>query len=97
MTNHAAEARGWTERAWQRMSGDDLDRPLLRVDSQREQMLSTAQVHATLALADEQRTANLIAWLAMRSTDGIVASDTDVFLDVAARLGLTPTTPNQEQ
>lgn len=89
MTDHAAEARGWTERAWQRMSGDDPDRPLLRVDVQREQMLSTAQVHATLALADEQRTANLIAW---HLEFGGVDSD-----ELQARLGLTPTTPNQEQ
>lgn len=89
MTDHAAEARGDLAWADSYQKGSDV--------ALSTYMATRAQVHATLALADEQRTANQIAWLALRSADGIVASDTDVFLDVAARLGLTPTTPNQEQ
>lgn len=66
--DHSAEARGWTERAWARMSGPGSLEPFLRVDAQREQMIATAQVHATLAEATEQRTSNLIArWDALRN------------------------------
>lgn len=91
MTDHAAEARGNLVWADSYQEGPEVRLAMY--------MAARAQVHATLALAEEQRTANLIAWLAFRSTDGIVASDTDVFLDVAARLGLTTTTttPKQEQ
>ena len=97
MTYHAAEARGRLERAWARMSGDDSLRPLLRTDAQREQMIATAQVHATLALADEQHTANQLAWLTYRQQGGTIPFGEPGAASLAARLELTPTPPNQEQ
>lgn len=53
-----------------------------------------AQVHATLALAEEQRTANLIAFYDLAP----FGTDTEALrADIRTRLGLTPTTPNREQ
>lgn len=87
MTNHAGSARarlGWVE-DWQSREGDS--------DATQIANVLAAQVHATLALADEQRTANLIA-LAVSGTED---SRTRLIPVVMTRLGLAPTTPNQEQ
>lgn len=46
-----------------------------------------AQAHATLALVEEQRTANLIAFLTFRSAYGTFPANA-TFLDIATRLGL---------
>lgn len=92
MTDHAAEAREALI-AWEETVGE----------AWREQMLpAVAQVHATLALADEQRTANLIAALTAQIPTGgtpvaLAEAYTSLRHEIAARLGLTPTTPNQEQ
>lgn len=90
MTDHAGAARarlGWVEE-WQSRESDS--------DATQIANVLAAQVHATLALADEQRTANLIAWLAFQmSTKRGISHDTGH--EIAVRLGLTPTTLNQEQ
>jgi len=55
-----------------------------------DRMIAKAQAHATIALAEEQRTANLIAYLAMSS-----AADLDVNLmrdEIEHRLQ-TPSAP----
>lgn len=85
MIDHAAEAR-----------------ELLGADTPAEEaveLLMAAQVHATLALADEQRTANLIAVLTTERRTPLESADQATALQgqILARLGLTPTTPNQEQ
>lgn len=54
-----------------------------------------AMAHATLALADEQRTANLVALYALTGPEFDI-EDLDysaLRADITARLGLTPTTP----
>lgn len=81
MTDHAAEARGDLAWADSYQKGSDV--------ALSTYMAARAQVHATLALAEEQRTANLIALFDMGATDAGP--------DILARLGLTPTTLNQEQ
>ena len=57
--DHAAEARGAEQNAWQK-GGPDGD-ALIRTYEQRQDMILSAQVHATLALVEQQRIANLIA------------------------------------
>ena len=47
-----------------------------------------AQAHATLAVAHELKTANLIAWIELRSPSGIPLSLIDTLQHVKARLGL---------
>lgn len=89
MTDHAAEARRI------------LDAPgIVTRDNEARQNAAEAQVHATLALAEEQRTANLIAYLSVgpapTTLDGRLGQ-ARIRHEIAARLGLTPTTPNQEQ
>lgn len=87
MTDHAAEARRILEAPG-----------LVTRDDEARQNAAEAQVHATLALADEQRTANLLALVAFRASKGTTTGlDSEALLSVFARLGLTPTTPNQEQ
>lgn len=95
MTDHAAEARRLL----------DLPTPaeadIVVLD------LAEAQVHATLALVEQQRTANLIAQRAYlvglvngtgRSLSQLAKEEfSAIEVEVDARLGLTPTTPNQEQ
>lgn len=81
MTDHAAEARRLLT---QETPAEDI-----------AEVLAAAQVHATLALAEAQETANLIAfWGALGPG---TSRKKDVGMAVFARLGLTPTTPNQEQ
>lgn len=84
MTDHAATAMSYLEATVIDTYGDH------------DRKAAIAQVHATIALVEEQRTANLIAWLAfqMSTKRGI---DHDMADQIAASLGLTPTTPNQEQ
>lgn len=53
MTNHAARARELVQIA--------LDTPLKHEEGEHAGIYAEAQVQATLALAEEQRTANLIA------------------------------------
>ena len=49
-----------------------------------------AQVHATLAVAAEQRTANLIAWYALADAAGDMPDEAaDLARQVNSRLGLT--------
>lgn len=91
MTNHAAEARSNLSAAeagdWEKDTGPTFEHIALMA----------AQVHATLALADEQHTANLIACLAAGFFIGHDFEDTAWADEVYPRLGLTPITPNQEQ
>ena len=88
MTDHAAEARDtldmWTDVPFP--DNDDQERA--------RQYLAEAQVHATLALAEEQRTANLISMFVVSLGEDRQGA---LYADILARLGLTPTTPNQEQ
>lgn len=92
MTDHAAEARSHID-LWSDIPFPDDDD-----QEQARQHLDMAQVHATLALAEEQRTANLLALVAFRASKGTTTGlDSEALLSVFARLGLTPTTPNQEQ
>lgn len=90
MTDHAGAARarlGWVE-DWQSREGDS--------DATQISNALSAQVHATLALADEQRTANLIAFVANNAA-ALTHEQVEARALVRARLGFTPTTPNQEQ
>lgn len=92
MTDHAAEARALVNAATEADPGADRDD--IRT------ILNFAQVHATLALVEEQRTANLIALLTAASkATSVEALKQRVAVEdeILARLGLTPTTPNQEQ
>jgi hypothetical protein len=57
--DHVAEARVLEQNAWQK-GGPDGD-ALVRTHEQRQDMILSAQVHAMLALAEQQRIANLIA------------------------------------
>lgn len=79
MTNHHAEvARDLLYHAESTMNKE-----------RAEEFTASAQAHATLALADEQRTANLIAYLTFRSNLGTFpANDATTFVDIATRLGL---------
>lgn len=88
MTDHAAEAR--------KIMSAELAVP-------RDQVgifaVQAAQVHATLALAEEQRTANLVAFYGLTGPEFDI-EDLDysaLRVSILTRLGLTPTTPNQEQ
>lgn len=87
MTDHAAEARRLVHDADN--AGPKADRDDIRT------VLAIAQVHATLALVEAQETANLIAFWGALSPG--TSRKKDVGMAVFARLGLTPTTPNQEQ
>lgn len=94
MTDHAAEAREALD-AW-----GIVPLPAPGTDEQEvaRQSIAVAQVHATLALVEEQRTANLLALVAFRASKGTTTGlDSEALLSVFARLNLTPTTPNQEQ
>jgi hypothetical protein len=62
--DHAAEARTLEQNAWQR--GGPLGDELIRTHEQRHDMILSAQVHATLALVEQQRIANLIAYASHR-------------------------------
>lgn len=84
MTDHAATAMSYLEATVIDTYGDH------------DRKAAIAQVHATLALVEEQRTANLIAAWAQMSPSLRKHRDT-LAERVATRLGLTPTTPNQEQ
>lgn len=84
MTNHAATAMTYLEVTEADTYTND------------DRRTAIAQVHATLALAEEQRTANLIALMAIE-VQAHGASPRWLLNDVEDRLGLTPTTPNQEQ
>lgn len=57
--DHAAEARVLEANAWAR-GGIDGD-TLIRRPEERRDIIASAQVHATLALVEQQRIANLIA------------------------------------
>lgn len=91
MTDHANLARENLDAVhdWQEREGET-DASMLTV-------AIDAQVHATLALVEEQRTANLIS-LATRGVDirtpALVSTH---WHPILVRLGLTLTTPNQEQ
>lgn len=85
MTDHAAEtAMSYLAATVIDTHGDD------------DRKVAIAQVHATLALADELRTANLLAACSTGFRLGREHRD-EAWDLVLARLGLTPTTPNQEQ
>ena len=87
MTDHAAEARTALKEARRLRRGDWDDAAALA--------FAEAQVEATLAVLESQETANLIAfWGALGPG---TSRKKDVGMAVFARLGLTPTTPNQEQ
>lgn len=89
MTDHTAEARarlGWVE-DWQSREGDS--------DATQIANVLAAQVHATLALVEEQRTANLVAALAIHVSAGAGAPE-GLAARVDARLGLFPTPPTEE-
>lgn len=69
--DHAAQAVGLEQAAWQKgvPDGD----ALIRTHEQRQDMILSAQVHATLALVEQQRIANLIAlsaWQEFGPNDG---------------------------
>lgn len=84
MTDHAAEtAMSYLAATVIDTHGDD------------DRKVAIAQVHATLALVEEQRTANLIAALA---GNVVLAHEehTRLVAEIIARLGLTPTTPGSE-
>lgn len=55
--DHAAEARVLEKNAWAR--GGPFGDALIRRPVERRDMLASAQVHATLALVEQQRIANL--------------------------------------
>lgn len=58
-----------------------------------------AQAHATLALAEEQRTANLITFFKNAGAPVTVTgaeAQAAITADIRARLGLTPTAPGSE-
>lgn len=70
--DHAAEARRLDDAAWQK-GGPDGD-ALIRTHEQRQDMILSAQVHATLALVEQQNIANLIA---LYQGDSDILSDED--------------------
>lgn len=90
MTDHAAAAQTaldiWSEYPFPSDDQQEIAR----------QHLAEAQVHATLALVEEQRTANLIALTAVEH-DHYAGPSSGLLETIRARLGLTPTTPSQEQ
>lgn len=57
------------------------------IDERRDH-IHRAQVHATLALAYEQRTANLIAFLAWEPTREATDADVQLQKQIVERLGL---------
>lgn len=87
MTDHAATAMSYLEATVIDTYGDH------------DRKAAIAQVHATLALVEEQRTASLIAFYGLTGPEFDVEdlSYNALRADILARLGLTPTTPNQEQ
>jgi len=61
-------------------------------------LIAKAQALATIALAEEQRTANLIAYLPHARDKGYARFDFDQLRDeVESRLGLTPTTTSGDE
>lgn len=62
--DHAAEARVLEKNAWARGGIDG--GLLIRRPEERHDMITSAQVHATLALVEQQRIANLIAYASHR-------------------------------
>lgn len=81
VVDHAKKARGLL---------DDVDHALGSAGPTPAWAITAAQVHATLALVEEQRTANLVAFLA-RSEDRMRAEAQQQLHDViTARLDFTP-------
>lgn len=90
MTDHAATAMSYLEATVIDTYGDD------------DRKAAIAQVYATLALVEAQRTANLIAALTAQIPTGgtpvaLAEAYTSLRHEIATRLDLTLTTPNQEQ
>jgi len=83
--DHAAEARKLETNAWAR-GGIDGD-ALIRRPEERRDIIASAQVHATLALVEQQRIANLIALFSLPTKDAEDMATLGVdYLDLAHQI-----------